>query len=249
MPASPTVVALDRSSDTPLWLQLSSVLRGEIESGRLQADQALPSESELIDRHGVSRTVVREALADLVRGGLIYKVRARGSFVSPRRPEFRFIGSMMGSSADLQNTGRTVTTRVISFEHGTATAEDAEQLRIAEGDPVICLRRLRLVDNTPWLLVDTVLPERRFPNLRRNALENQSFYDHIRRHYGVQPKGADRWISAIAPSPEDAELLQLAPNEPVLAIESIAWDDDDAPFERYHALHRSGDSKFYVGIR
>lgn len=249
MPNTTTPGILDRSSDIPLWQQLSSSLRSEIEEGRLLADQALPSESELIDRHRVSRTVVREALADLVRSGLIYKVRARGSFVSPRRPEFRFIGSMMGSSADMQNTGRLINTRVIDFEHGEADSEDAEQLRLTTGDPVVRLRRLRLVDNTPWLLVDTVLPAQRFPNLRRANLENQSFYDHIRRHYGVQPKGADRWVSAVLPSPEEQQLLRLGKNEPVLSIDSIAWDEDGVPFERYHALHRSGDSKFYVGIR
>lgn len=247
---SPTsLVPLDRLADTPLWQQLSSALRGEIESARLLPDQALPSESELIDRYGVSRTVVREALADLVRAGLIYKVRARGSFVSPTRPELKFIGSMMGSSADLEATGRIVTTRVITFDRAVADATHAEELQIETGDPILRLRRLRLVDGSPWLLVDTVLPERRFPNLVRTNLENQSLYDHLRRHYGVHPSGADRWISAVNPSPEDAELLQLPPEAPILAIDSIAWDSSGVPFERYHALHRSNDTRFYVGIR
>lgn len=249
MPRSTQVGSLDRRADAPLWQQLSSALREEIESGRLLADQALPSESELIDRHGVSRTVVREALADLVRAGLIYKVRARGSFVSPQRPELKFIGSMAGSSADLEGTGRFITTRVIRFDSSAATAQEAEELQLEVGDPVLRLRRLRLVDTAPWLLVDTVLPRHRFPNLERANLENQSLYDHLRRHYGVQPKGADRWISAVNATPEDAGLLQLSPTDPILAIDSIAWDTDGVPFERYHALHRSGDSRFYVGIR
>ena len=249
MPSSTSPGSLDRLADTPLWQQLSSALRVEIESGQLRPDQALPSESELINRHGVSRTVVREALADLVRAGLIYKVRARGSFVSPHRPELKFVGSMMGSSADLETTGRIITTRVIAFETGAADAKLAEELQIDIGDPVIHLRRLRLVDTAPWLLVDTVLPERRFPNLLRANLENQSLYDHLRRHYGVHPSGADRWISAVNPSQQDAELLQLRPEDPILAIDSIAWDAQGVPFERYHALHRSDGNRFYLGIR
>lgn len=242
-------VVLDRGADTPLWQQLVRVLRGEIESGMLRPDQALPSESELIDRYGVSRTVVREALAELVRAGLIYKVRARGSFVSPRRPELRFIGSMTGSSDDLITTGRSVTTRVLEFEVGAADAGDAEALRIDEGSPVARLRRLRHVDGTPWLLVDTVLPHDRFPTLVRANLENRSLYEHLRRNFGVQPSGADRWISAVVPSAADAELLELEPGQPVLSIESVAWDAEGVPFERYSALHRSDESRFYVGIR
>ncbi|UTX52620.1 GntR family transcriptional regulator [Leucobacter aridicollis] len=241
--------SLDRFADAPLWQQLSSALREEIDAGRLLPDQALPSESELINRYGVSRTVVREALADLVRAGLIYKVRARGSFVSPRRPELKFVGSMMGSSADLEATGRIITTKVIHFETDIADAKLAEELQIGVGDPVIRLRRLRFVDTAPWLLVDTVLPEQRFPNLARANLENQSLYDHLRRHYGVHPSGADRWISAVNPSGEDAKLLQLRPEDPILAIDSIAWDAQGVPFERYHALHRSDGNRFYLGIR
>lgn len=225
------------------------MLRSEIEAGELRPDQALPSESELIDRYSVSRTVVREALAELVRAGLIYKIRARGSFVSPQRPELKFIGSMSGSSDDLTSMGRSVNTRVLEFEVGTATSVEAQALRIAEGDEVARLRRLRRVDGTPWLLVDTVLPLERFPGLVRANLENRSLYEHLRRHFGVTPSGADRWISAVIPSAEDAALLELEPGQPALAIESTAWDFDEVPFEYYQALHRSNESRFYVGIR
>lgn len=249
MPQSATHAPLDRDADTPLWQQLARVLREEIEAGLLRADQALPSESELIDRYAVSRTVVREALAELVRLGLIYKVRARGSFVSPKRPDLNFIGSTTGSSDDLAESGRVVTTRVLDFEVGVADAGDAEALRIDEGSAVVRLRRLRRVDGTPWLLVDTVLPHDRFPTLGRANLENKSLYEHLRRHFAVEPSGADRWISAVVPSPSDAELLELAPGQPVLSIESVAWDADGVPFEHYHALHRSDESRFYVGIR
>lgn len=240
---------LDRSADAPLWQQLSRALRHEIESGQLHPDQALPSESELIDRYGVSRTVVREALADLVRAGLIYKIRARGSFVAPPTRDLNFIGSTTGSSDDLIESGRAVTTRVLEFETRSATASEAEALRLDVGAPVLHLRRLRVVDGTPWLLVDTSLPQERFPTLARANLENRSLYEHLRRHFGVEPAGADRWISAVVPSAPDAELLALKAGQPVLAIESVAWDADGIPFEHYQALHRSDESRFYVGIR
>ena len=51
------------------------------------------------------------------------------------------------------------------------------------------------------------------------------------------------------PSPEDSDLLQLEAGQPVLSIDSVAWDADGEPFERYSALHRSDESRFYVGIR
>ena len=249
MSTTSSPATLDRSAETPLWQQLARHLREEIQTGRLLPDQALPSESELIDRFGVSRTVVREALAELVRTGLIYKVRARGSFVSPQRPDLKFIGSMSGSAADLTAAGRSVTTRVLEFVTTEADDGDAAALRLDVGDPVVRLRRLRRVDGTPWLLVDTVLPASRFPTLVRANLVNRSLYEHLRRNFGVEPVGADRWISAVVPSAADAELLELEAGQPVLSIESVAWDGDGVPFERYSALHRSDDVRFHVGIR
>ncbi|MDT3316735.1 GntR family transcriptional regulator [Microbacterium sp. KSW4-11] len=249
MPTRSMNGALDRDADEPLWQQLARRLRSEIDDGVLRPDQALPSESELIDRYGVSRTVVREALGELVRGGLIYKVRARGSFVSPQRPELKFVGAVTGSSDDLAPTGRHISTRVLDFSTGEADEREAEHLKIDVGDPVVRLRRLRSVDETPWLLVQTVLPAERFPTLSPTQLENASLYALLRRRFGVEPSGADRWISAVIPDRADAELLELAPGKPVLAIESVAWDADGVPFELYHALHRSEESRFYVGIR
>lgn len=240
---------LNRDAPEPLWMQLATVLRTAITNGRLLPDQALPSESELIDRFSVSRTVVREALAELVRRGLIYKIRAKGSFVSPASPALSFIGSTLGSSADLTASGRTSSTRVLRQEEGIADTEEAATLSISAGSDVVRLRRLRSVDGKPWLLVSTTLPRTLFPGLARANLENHSLYEHLRRHYGVSPAGADRWIQAVIPSTEEAELLQLEPGAPALCIESVTWDESGTRFELYRALHRSDESRFYVGIR
>jgi GntR family transcriptional regulator len=240
---------LDRASDEPLWLQLTGILRTAIDSGIFRPDQALPSEAELIDLYGVSRTVVREALAELVRRGLIYKIRAKGSFVSPPRRDLNFIGSTLGSSADLEAAGRSLSTRVLSLAEGIATAEEAAALKIEDGNEVIRLRRLRLVDGTPWLLVETALPKKLFPGVMKANLENRSLYEHLRRHYGTVPSGADRWLTAVIPTVEQASLLELPTGSPVLHIESIAWGVDNVPFEYYRALHRTDESRFYLGIR
>ncbi|MCH8562892.1 GntR family transcriptional regulator [Nesterenkonia sp. YGD6] len=240
---------LDREANEPLWRQLATVLRTAIADGVLQPDQALPSESELIDMYGVSRTVVREALAELVRRDLIYKIRAKGSFVAPRRPDLSFVGSTLGSAADLTSAGRLVTTQILLQAQGTATDHEARALRIEPESPVVRLRRMRAVDGSPWLLVDTTLPLHRFPRLLNSNLENRSLYDHLRRHYGVTVAGADRWLRAVIPAEPDAAILNLQPGEPALSIESLSWDELDDPFEYYRALHRSDEARFYVGIR
>lgn len=242
-------MALDRHAAEPLWMQLASALRFAISDGRLREDQALPSEAELIDLLGVSRTVVRDALAELVREGLVYKIRAKGTFVAPKPPDLRFIGATAGSADDLRSSGRRISTRVLGQHAGEATAAEAAALQIENAADVVRLRRVRSVDGKPWLLVDTTLPLALVPGLATAKLENRSLYEHLRRHHGIEPAGADRWIQAVLPTQEEAGLLQVTAQTPLLCIESIVWDSLGQRFEWYRALHRSEESRFYVGIR
>lgn len=244
-----TYETLSRDAGEPLWMQLMTVLRAQIESGQLEPDRPLPSEAELTDIYGVSRTVVREALRELVQQRLIYKVKGRGAFVSPRKTELRFVGSVSGSADDLRESGRRVTTQTLCQALGGADEREASLLRIPLGEQVVRVRRLRRVDGQPWLLVDTAIPARLALGLEKAVLENQSLYDVLRRRYGLEPRGADRWIEAVFPDEQDAALLEVSTSTPLLGIESVAWLSDLTRFEAYRALHRSDQTRFYVGIR
>ncbi|WP_313818108.1 GntR family transcriptional regulator [Citricoccus sp.] len=56
-------------------------LRRGIVGGELVPGQKLPSESQLVTEHGVSRTVVREAILRLQTEGLVHTKRGSGSYV------------------------------------------------------------------------------------------------------------------------------------------------------------------------
>lgn len=60
-------------------------IRELIERRRLVTGERLPSEPELVDRFGVSRTVLREAVTRLETLGLVTVERGRGTFVGDRR--------------------------------------------------------------------------------------------------------------------------------------------------------------------
>ena len=67
--------------------QVAEHLRREIIEGYFQAGETLPSEATLCERFGVSRTVIREALASLKYAGLIIAEQGRGVIIM--RPEQR----------------------------------------------------------------------------------------------------------------------------------------------------------------
>jgi GntR family transcriptional repressor for pyruvate dehydrogenase complex len=75
-----------------------ATVRGQILSGDFQPGQKLPTEGQLTEAFGVSRTVVREAIATLVADGLVETRQGAGVFVR-ERPAMAFssIGFELGS--------------------------------------------------------------------------------------------------------------------------------------------------------
>jgi GntR family transcriptional regulator len=78
------MVSVDPYSSEPMYAQLAGILRARITSGELVRLDPLPSESALVQEHGVSRDTVRRAVAVLREEGLVFTVPQRGTFVGPR---------------------------------------------------------------------------------------------------------------------------------------------------------------------
>jgi GntR family transcriptional regulator len=241
-----TAPALDRSLAAPLWTQFRDAVRAQILSGALPVGARLPTEAEFGEHFGISRIVVREALADLVRTGLIYKIRGQGAFVSPRERDEDFVSTVLGFSDEMQRKGRTVTTQVLQQALREATAAEAKALNLQPEQQVVGLKRLRAVDGELQLLVETAVPADLAPGLHRAKLENRSLYDVLRRQYGLRIVRAERWIDAVVPEREVAGLLGTGPSEPLLRIESIAYGSNGRALEHYLALHRCRTSRLHV---
>jgi GntR family transcriptional repressor for pyruvate dehydrogenase complex len=60
---------------------LMQTLSEEIRSGVLKAGEKLPTESAIMEKHGVSRTVVREAMSKLQSAGFVTTKHGIGTFV------------------------------------------------------------------------------------------------------------------------------------------------------------------------
>ena len=73
---------LDSDGPVPIYHQLKQLLLDDIVAGRLGPGDRLPTEYELVERFGISRTPVTRALSELADEGVIVRHRRRGSFVN-----------------------------------------------------------------------------------------------------------------------------------------------------------------------
>ncbi len=68
-------------SGTPAYLQVAADLRKQIAGGALPVGAQLPSMAQLRQLYGVSNTVIRDALNELRREGLVVGQQGKGVFV------------------------------------------------------------------------------------------------------------------------------------------------------------------------
>ena len=70
-----------------LYQRVVDQIQDLIVTGKLQVGDRLPSEAELCEQFGVSRTVIREATKSLAERGLLHSQPGRGTFVIPFSPQ------------------------------------------------------------------------------------------------------------------------------------------------------------------
>jgi GntR family transcriptional regulator len=239
---------IDHRSPIPYYYQLSSYVEQRIKAGEWRPGQFLLSEQEICDQAGVSRTVVRQALAELERKGLVSKQNGKRSTVAFPRYEGGLMQSLRGFYEDAVAGGRKPATRVLDMRVVPANDEVAEALHLKPESPVTLLNRLRCLDNEPEVLVVTYVPESLCPSLVNEDLSDQSLYELLARVYGLRATQGFRTIEAIALDKMDAKLLQVPPGSPALLMKSVGLLSDGRPLEYFVAKHRGDRAKFEVRL-
>ena len=80
----------------PKYLQLKEALIRYLNDEQYEAKQKLPTENELIDQFHVSRGTIRQALAELVNDGVLYKIQGSGTFFSGNLNADRKLSHLLG---------------------------------------------------------------------------------------------------------------------------------------------------------
>jgi DNA-binding LacI/PurR family transcriptional regulator len=81
----PIMFTIDKNKTPNLTIELAHALRRAIQRGKYSPGQMIPSERELSDESGLSRTTVRRAIQLLVDEGVLYRVPGSGTYVGQER--------------------------------------------------------------------------------------------------------------------------------------------------------------------
>jgi GntR family transcriptional regulator len=237
-----------RTVGTPYYLQIAEILRAGIGDGKWEPGQLIPSEASLCEMFGVSRTAIRQALAQLVVEGLLHKEKGRGTFVA--RPHMAIaVQELRGFFDEMSAAGRAATTEVLRQEVTTAPVAIASALAVPVGAPVVCLDRLRSVAGEPLVHATTYLPWPRFADLLDVDFATAGLYATLDEVYGVRPHGGLRRLEAVSATPVQARLLGVRARDALLRVVASNVDASRVPFEAFDAYYRGDRAVFEADVR
>ncbi len=233
------------SRKQPLYDQLVDLLHEKIENEMGPGD-LLPSERELCETYGLSRTTVRLALAELEQQGLVTRQHGRGTFVANTTREATNLMSTYSFTEQMRSLGRVPQTVVLEFDTREAPKHIAACLGLRIGDPVIRMKRLRLADGTPMMVERTYLPASEFIGLSREDVERQPLYDIVEKVYHETIRVADEEFCASVVHMDDAELLGIPESAPVLKLYRTTYNVKNTAIEYTRSVARADQFKYKV---
>ncbi|WP_193597175.1 GntR family transcriptional regulator [Microbacterium sp. YJN-G] len=240
---STMIGGIDRRSAAPMYDQLRQLIVDSIEQDGLQPGDPLPGEHRLCEQYGVSRTVVRQALAQLEHEGLVERVKGKGTFVARPRTSESLVHTLVGLFEEVERRGGHVRSEILRHETVPADAEVADALELAEGDPVVVITRLRHVDGDAWSLSTTWMPQAVGAVTFGADLRETSLYRLLAEH-GIAATHGVRSAEATVATHEQAGLLGVSAGSALLRLRSVSREESGRPIEFFVAYHRGDRSRF-----
>ncbi|WJY29034.1 MULTISPECIES: GntR family transcriptional regulator [Sporosarcina] len=237
---------VDKQSSIPIYVQIEELLRERIACGTYPVNSLIPSERELSEQFGVSRMTVRQSLMNLVKEGLLYREKGRGTFVAEEKME-QPLNGLTSFTEDMKARGFVPGTALVSFKEVKPDKQVAARLGLPAGALVYQIVRVRYADNTPMAIERSFLPVALLPDLTEAALQG-SLYAYIEQECGLVIGQAVQRMEAALAKQEDAEFLQISLPAAVVLIERVSALDDGRPFEVVRSTYRADRYKFISEI-
>ena len=229
-----------------LSFRVRDELAARIASGRILPGGRLPPEPELAEQMGVSRATLREALRSLEEDGFVTRTRGAGTYAT-RRPRLRNnLDVNFGVTDAIRAAGRDPGTAEVSVTTEPVRTDEAHDLDLATGDPVVVTERVRTADGKRVVLSRDVVSAARLPARAVVGLGEGSLYDLLEResavtlHHGVvvvEPATADKTI---------AKRLSVKTGTLLLYLRQVDFDRDGEPVILSHEHHLAEEFEFTV---
>ncbi|MYM85698.1 UTRA domain-containing protein [Rugamonas sp. FT82W] len=235
--ASAGAAAAPSPTFSPLYQQIKALITQSLQSGEWKPGELIPSEVELANRFKVSQGTVRKAIDELAAENLVMRKQGKGTFVSTHheaRAHFRFLRLMPD-----EGVPHYPESKFIEVKRMRAPADVARLLDLKSGDAVIFIKRVQSFDGVPTIVEELWLPGVTFKGLTAERLVEYKgpMYGLFESEFGTRMIRATEKIRAVCAGAEDAQLLHIPADTPLLASERVSFTYGDKAVELRRGLY------------
>ncbi|WP_018410340.1 GntR family transcriptional regulator [Methyloversatilis thermotolerans] len=234
---------LSAVSQMPLYTQIREILRRRILDGSYPPHTQMPSESQMMSAFKVSRITIRQALGDLQKEGLIFKVMGKGSFVAKPKA-FQSLSRLQGFGEAMSSSGYETYSLLLSAKPVAVTPLVAQRLHLKKHDDMVFeIQRLRYLNREPISVDVSYFPLDIGERLTQEDLATRDIFVILENDFGHNLTHADVQIEAISADDSLARHLDIAEASPLLRIERLTWAGE-RPID-FEFLYYRGDAFQY----
>ncbi len=236
---------IDRSSPRKYYLQLVEILNHAITSGELSEGDRLPTEEELCQQHSVSRAVVRAAMQELARQGLILKIPGKGTFVQ-RITQGNGITLRTILTEQILDFGLAWTTEVVQKILVSPPSDTAALFSKEKTGQVFKVIRLRSVEGKPVVLETAYVSAELCPGLALEDLRSGSVFGLMVEKNGIPIARTADSFAVTNLEQNEAKLLRRTTGDAALLMDRIVYTSSDRVAAFIRVLNASDEYRVTV---
>ena len=212
-------------------MSIRSRLLREMRQGLFATSLRLPPENELCALLGVSRTQLRDSLAQLDREGFISRCHGVGTLINRHVLAIQTRMDLEVEFMDMvREAGFVPEAKCLGAERLGASAEVAERLHLTEGAPCLHIGKLVTADGRGAIFCQDIID---CASIRDHCYPEDVFvqpvFYFLQRFCGLTPLMDVTSVRAVAAEKDVAEILGVEPGSPLLYMDEVDYDRDGAP--------------------
>ncbi|WP_153731334.1 GntR family transcriptional regulator [Sporosarcina obsidiansis] len=228
-----------------LYVQVIERLKQDIQLGRFQENQRLPSEARLSELLGVSRATLREAFRVLEEEKVIFRKHGVGTFVTSQPMVLSGIEQLSSITTMIRNANMEPGTIVQDISFIPMTEELKKRFNITDDQMYFQIKRIRTANGEPVVYcVDHVLLE-----CLPDGIESQldaSLFDTIEKSGLIRIGQAVAEIEPISYHPEAFEALSCDSSQSLLSLSQEHFSEEGKMVLYSKNFFRADKFKFHV---
>lgn len=238
---------INKKKSTPLYYQLYELIYQKIKNEEYKEGDLIPSEKEMQKEYGISRITVRRTISDLEHDGLVKTYKGKGTVVLPLKKD-RDLLTFQSFSEAVKVKGDRPSSVILKYEVLEAPSKVYQLLEINPGEPVIFLKRLRLINGRIIALnITYVRSDMGFTPKPGDFNEKTSLYNFL-EDKGIELGSADEILEARNPTDKVSKALHMEEKQPIFYKERVTYSKGGEPIEYSEISYIADNYKYHIHI-